>query len=478
MSSLTNNQINVRSMNGLVSVTANSGTFDELDCNTLAVALSATAPTVSALSNDTNVATTQWVTNHAGGSYVTVGGIPQTVTGEKTFSNANTFINNTLTASIISAASASLSGLMSSATATISGILTTNEINGSAVGTSVKLFNENTRTGQINFGAGTSAKNIVIGGASTTLTLTGSTILASLMSIVGVLSAGASTLTSVITNTITGSAVGTAVSLYDEALRTGAISLGTGSGVRNMSIGGVSTTLALTGTVITVSGTSTSNIGNSSGSTTNIGNGSGSTTFTGSVIMSDNSTFGSSSADSIIPNGTLTKPFIIGYSTTSSFSLTSVTPVTTFLGGTLQTTNTFSNSPTGTFRYVMSSITPYDANGGLSLSAGTYMLWFGINFEDTSTFNLTDLRLGLSLVSTLTTSSSEATIVASLPNLTCYFHKTDAGDAAVSDSENRVLSSCFNLASAGIVYPFYDANHSVTMDTVKVDVIITKIGSA
>jgi len=126
----------------------------------------------------------------------------------------------------------------------------------------------------------------------------------------------------------------------------------------------------------------------------------------------------------------------------------------------------------------MSSITPYDANGGLSLSAGTYMLWFGINFEDTSTFNLTDLRLGLSLVSTLTTSSSEATIVASLPNLTCYFHKTDAGDAAVSDSENRVLSSCFNLASAGIVYPFYDANHSVTMDTVKVDVIITKIGSA
>jgi len=413
MATLSNNTSNDKSMNGLVTIDANSISTDELDVDTLVVNLEATAPTVSALLNDTHIATTAWVNNHASSLYVTLAGT-QTVTGEKTFSNANTIINNTLTASIISAASASLSGLMSSATATISGVL----------------------------------------------------------------SAGASTLSSVITNTITGSAVGSAVSLYNEALRTGAISLGTGSGVRNMSIGGVSTTLNLSGTVITVSGTSTSNIGNSSGSTTNIGNGSGSTTFTGSVIMSDNSTFGSSSADSIIPNGTLTKPFIIGYSTTSSFSLTSVTPVTTFLGGTLQTTNTFSNSPTGTFRYVMSSITPYDSGGGLSLSAGTYMLWFGINFEDTSTFNMTDLRLGLSLVSTLTTASSEATIVASLPNLSCYFHKTDAADAAASDSENRVLSSCFNLASAGIVYPFYDANHSVTMDTVKVDVIITKIGSA
>jgi len=100
MSSLTNNQINVRSMNGLVSVTANSGTFDELDCNTLTVALSATAPTVSALSNDTNVATTAWVTSHAGGSYVTLAGM-QTITGQKTFSNANTFITGALNAPTI-----------------------------------------------------------------------------------------------------------------------------------------------------------------------------------------------------------------------------------------------------------------------------------------------------------------------------------------------------------------------------------------
>lgn len=403
MATLSNNTSNDKSMNGLVTIDANSISTDELDVDTLVVNLEATAPTVSALLNDTHVATTAWVTNHAETNYMTLS-TTQTATGQKTFSNANTIINNTLTASIISAASVSLTGLMSSATATISGILTT--------------------------------------------------------------------------NTITGTAVGTAVSLYDETLRTGAISLGTGTGVRNMSIGGVSTTLGLTGTVISVSGTSTSNIGNSSGSTTNIGNGSGSTTFTGSVIMSDNSTFGSSSADSIIANGTLTKPFIIGYSTTSSFSLSSVTPVTTFLGGTLQTTNTFSASATGTFRYVMSSITPYDASGGLSLSAGTYMLWIGINFEDASAFNMTDLKMGISNIGTLSSASTEAQIVAALPNLTCYFHKTDAADAAPSDSENRVLSSCFNISAATTMFPFYDANHSVTMDTVRVDVIITKIGSA
>jgi len=94
---------NARSMNGLNNINASGGTFDDITTNTLTVNSSATAPTVSALSNDTNVATTAWVTNHAGGSYVTLAGT-QTISGEKTFSNANTFISgNTVTNSIRSA---------------------------------------------------------------------------------------------------------------------------------------------------------------------------------------------------------------------------------------------------------------------------------------------------------------------------------------------------------------------------------------
>lgn len=100
MATLSNNTTNDKSMNGLVTIDANSISTDELDVDTLVVNLSATAPTVSALSNDTNIATTAWVNNHASSLYVTLAGT-QTVTGQKTFSNANTFITgNTVTNSI------------------------------------------------------------------------------------------------------------------------------------------------------------------------------------------------------------------------------------------------------------------------------------------------------------------------------------------------------------------------------------------
>jgi hypothetical protein len=100
MATLSNNTTNDKSMNGLVTIDANSISTDELDVDTLVVNLSGTAPTVSALSNDTNIATTAWVTNHASATYVTLG-TTQTVTGQKTFSNANTFITgNTVTNSI------------------------------------------------------------------------------------------------------------------------------------------------------------------------------------------------------------------------------------------------------------------------------------------------------------------------------------------------------------------------------------------
>ena len=78
---------NVRSMNGLNNINASGGTFDDITTNTLTVNSSAKAPTVSALSNDTNVATTAWVTSHAGGSYVTTNTTQTLTTGIKTFTN-------------------------------------------------------------------------------------------------------------------------------------------------------------------------------------------------------------------------------------------------------------------------------------------------------------------------------------------------------------------------------------------------------
>ena len=221
----------------------------------------------------------------------------------------------------------------------------------------------------------------------------------------------------------------------------------------------------------------TVNINSTTVRNTNIGNATATTTVTGQFTCLGNTQFGDSSADFIVPNGTMTKPWIIGtYASVPSFSLASITPVTTYLGGTIQTSVSYGNVPTGSFKYLMVSIPPYSASGGIALTAGTYMFWIGINFEDSSAFSMTDLRLGMSNVSTLSAASTEAQFIAALPNLTCYFHKTDAADAVASDSEQRVLSGCFNITAATTMYPFYSANHTVTVDLITSDVVIVKIG--
>ena len=96
MATLSNNTTNDKSMNGLVTIDANSISTDELDVDTLVVNLSATAPTVSALSNDTNIATTAWVNNHASGLYVTLAGASQIISSEKIFTNTFTYITGNL----------------------------------------------------------------------------------------------------------------------------------------------------------------------------------------------------------------------------------------------------------------------------------------------------------------------------------------------------------------------------------------------
>ena len=276
------------------------------------------------------------------------------------------------------------------------------------------------------------------------------------LSVSGALTAGTFAPTTISCNTINGTAVGTAVSLYNEALRTGTVNFNTGSSTKNMNIGGTSTSTTFAGTSVIMPVLQVN----------------GQATFQG------NTQFGDAAGDNIVPNGTLTKPFIVGYSTTSSYSTTNSTPLTTYLGGTLETTNTFSNVATGTFVYAMASINPYDAAGAVSLTAGTYMFWMGINWEDASAFDMTDCRMGLINVGSLSGASNEADFRAAIPNYTCYFHKTDNATASGSDSENRVLSSIFTLSTTTLMYPFFVCNTSVIVDTVSVSVIFTKIGSA
>lgn len=158
MATLSNNTTNDKSMNGLVTIDANSISTDELDVDTLVVNLSGTAPTVSALSNDTNIATTAWVTNHANSTYVTLAGASQTISSQKTFSNANTYITGNLVTNDIVSASATSNINIGSA-------LTTGDINlgSSALATGVAL----------NWGGSSNSGNLSFTGGSFTLTSSG-----------------------------------------------------------------------------------------------------------------------------------------------------------------------------------------------------------------------------------------------------------------------------------------------------------------
>ena len=729
MATLSNNTSNDKSMNGLVTIDANSISTDELDVDTLVVNLEATAPTVSALLNDTHVATTAWVTNHASNSYVTLAGT-QTISGEKSFSNANTYIAGTLkknsgssnsvvlddgtgsnymrfnaknmafttteslsfsalaywvaycennyyfqktgtgnnlfiqdnggagngimalsvnnggqnsiqsyeelalitynskdiklesnndiylnpsatgttnisttatgNAPIIIGSSASttqtathnaittFSKIASCAVAPTSGdhLCNFTYVNSVAVG-SVSLGGSNVWSGFNSFNTNlpTSTQTPTTSTQLTTKTYVDSAIAS--VSILGTANAftntnsfnsflptstqtpttGTELTTKTYVDSVSGSILGTANAFtntnsfnsflptstqtpttssqlttktyVDSAITSGSI-LGTANAFTNTNtfnsflptstqtpttssqlttktyVDGAITTAAtgyaklasanaftntnsfVSAVSINITGGSTTTIGNGSASlpivnldgtvninsttvrNTNIGNSTGITTVTGQHTCLGNTQFGDSSADFIVPNGTLTKPFIIGtYASQSSFSLASITPVTTYLGGTIQTSASYGNVPTGSFKYLMVSIPPYNASGGIALTAGTYMFWIAVNYEDSSVFAMTDLKIIMSDSSTLSGASTEAVIIASLPNLTCYFHKTDAADAATADSEQRVLSGCFNITAATTMYPCSFANHAaVTMDLLTSDVVIVKIGSS
>ena len=259
------------------------------------------------------------------------------------------------------------------------------------------------------------------------------------------------------------------------------------SGTANTSIGNATGTTSITASTATITGTT--NINTSGTANTSIGNATGTlsfngtTTCNGNAVFNANTTLGSDSNDSIIPNGTLTKPFIIGtYSSQSSYSTTSETPLTTYLGGTLYSTKTLLATSnligTGTLNYLMKDVSPYDANGGVSLTRGTYMVWFALNWDSSGAFELTDIRMGIAKVNTLTASSTESDYINAVFNLTCYFHKTDATNAATSDSENRVVNGIFNISTTSSAYPFLYQNVATSsLSILKADVFFTKIGT-
>lgn len=139
-------------LDGLNTINSDSSTSTNIICDTIQINTSGTAPTRPPNDNSTNIATTAYVDNATTGIFVTIG-TTQIVTGEKTFSNANTRITgNTVTDSIQSSAVGSTQNI---ATTQTTGVLN--------IGT------QNARTGSINIGSATIGNApITIGSAAST----------------------------------------------------------------------------------------------------------------------------------------------------------------------------------------------------------------------------------------------------------------------------------------------------------------------
>ena len=242
-------------LDGLNNIDADSSTVTDIICNTIQINSSGTAPTVSALSNDTSIATTAWVTSHAGGGYMTLG-TTQTATGQKTFSNANTYISgNTVTNSIQSSVETN--------DINIGTLLTTGDINFATTATSTNTA--------LNWGSTSNSGILTFRGGSFNLLGSGITTLdcgaAFAMNIAtgqisGILSIGTATGRTAATNIATGSTTGTTVTIGSASGGTTNLNCGTLnlSGTANSRLGA-----NMTSGTITIGG------GTSSATAINIG---------------------------------------------------------------------------------------------------------------------------------------------------------------------------------------------------------------
>lgn len=228
-------------LDGLNNIDADSSTTTNIICDTIQINSSGTAPTVSALSNNTSIATTAWVTSHAGGGYMTLG-TTQTASGEKTFSNANTYISgNTVTNSIQSSVATN--------DINIGTLLTTGDINFATGGISTNVA--------FNWGSTSNSGILSFRGGSFNLLGTGVTTLdcgaSFAMNIAtgqtsGILSLGTAAGRTAATNICTGSTTGTTITIGSASGGTTTLNCGTLnlSGTANSRLGANMTSGAIT----------------------------------------------------------------------------------------------------------------------------------------------------------------------------------------------------------------------------------------
>lgn len=125
-------------LSGLNTIDSDSTTSSNIVCDTIQINSSGTAPTMSPVDNSTHIATTAFVANAisgAGSNYVTLG-TTQTITGQKTFGNSNTFVTGNLITN-------NIQGNTTTANINIGSLQTSGVLN---IGTS------SSRTGAINIG--------------------------------------------------------------------------------------------------------------------------------------------------------------------------------------------------------------------------------------------------------------------------------------------------------------------------------------
>jgi len=156
-------------LDGLNNIDSDSTTTTNIVCDTIQINTSGTAPTMAPGDNSTNIATTAFVNGAVSGVFVTLN-TAQTITGEKTLSNANTFITgNTVTDSIQSSAVGTTQNI---ATTQTSGVLNIGTL-GARSG-AININTGGTSTAAVNIStASTSFNTVSIGSASSAVSIAG-----------------------------------------------------------------------------------------------------------------------------------------------------------------------------------------------------------------------------------------------------------------------------------------------------------------
>lgn len=159
-------------LDGLNNIDSDSTTTTNIVCDTIKINTSGTAPTMAPGDNSTNIATTAFVNGAVTGAFVTLN-TAQTITGEKTLSNTNTFITgNTVTDSIQSSAVGTTQNIATTQTTGVLNIGTlgarSGAININTGGTSTASVNISTASTNFNtVSIGSSSSAVSIAGAST-----------------------------------------------------------------------------------------------------------------------------------------------------------------------------------------------------------------------------------------------------------------------------------------------------------------------